>query len=131
MTETNPRRKECPFIDGAWIQLPPRWLGVHAARRDRALEQAREKKLGDTLSGFAVAMALLEEWSLPGLMGNPEQWDYELIDLNLIAWIRTEVMSDFLACLLAPATYSKRFGDGQAMSAIQTPNPVGTSEPNG
>jgi len=103
---------------------------VHATRRDRALEQAREKKLGDTLSGFAVAMALLEEWSLPGMMGNPEQWDYEQLDLSLIAWIRTEVLSDFLACLLAPATYSKRFGNGQATSTIPTPSPVGISELN-
>ena len=124
------RKIDCPFIEGAFIGLPDKWIGAHAARRDRALEQAREKKLGDTLSSFAVAMALLEEWSLPGMMGNPEQWDYEQLDLSLIAWVRKGVMADFLACLLAPETYSKQSGNGQATSTIPMPSPVGISELN-
>ena len=126
------RRIDCPFINGAFIGLPDKWLGSHAARRDATLEllRTREKKYGDTFTRFSIAMALLEEWSLPGLMGNPEQWDLERIDLTVIAWVSIETLSDFLACLASPAAYSRRSGDGQETNAIPMPSPVGISELN-
>jgi len=127
------RKIPCPFLeDGSFIGLPDRWLGKHAARRDATLEllRTREKKYGDTFTRFSIAMALLEEWSLPGLMGNPEQWDLERIDLTVIAWVSIETLSDFLACLASPAAYSKRSGNGPATSTIPTPSQPGSSESN-
>src|SRR3990172_7143069 len=125
------RKIKCPFVDGAFIVMPDRWFGRHASRRDAALEQAREKKLGETLTRFAVAMSLLDDWSLPGLSGNPEKWDLEGINLEIIAWVNNEVLPDFLACLVSPATYSKRFGNGQAASEIPTPDQAGDSNTTG
>ncbi len=122
------RKIECPFLENAWVGFPDRWLGLHASRRDEALDQAREKKLGETLTRFAVSMALLDDWNLPGLAGNPEQWDYQRIDLALMSWVIGEVLPDFFLCLNAPAAYSKRSGNGQATSMETTTNPVGTSE---
>jgi hypothetical protein len=122
------RKIDCPFLEGAFIALPDQWLGRDAARRDRAIEAGEEKKLTRTLLNFAVAMALLEDWNLPGLTGNPEQWDYERIDLQLIAWVSSVVNNDFLSLLLSPATYSPRSGNGPVTSAATKTAAPGSSE---
>ena len=74
-----------------WIKTPSEWLGEHAQRRDEANESARKNKLGETLRGFAVALALLDDWHLPGLGGNPEKWDFTKVSLPIIAWVSTEI----------------------------------------
>lgn len=97
------RRFFCPYPEypDAWIDLPDLpWLGRHAQRRDEASEKSKE--LGPTIQGFAVSVALLENWNLPGLNGNPEKWDFSLIDLRLIYWVSTTTLSDFGACFDIP-----------------------------
>jgi hypothetical protein len=121
------RKIDCPFIEGAFISLPDEWLGKHAARRDEAISQSREKKLPDSLARFASAMALLDDWSLPGLTGNPENWDLLCVPLNIIGWVSLEVLGDFFGCLNSPASYSPRSGNGREETTIPTPSPPGTS----
>jgi len=97
------RRFDCPLPDyaGAWVELPDKWLGKHAARRDEAIS-ASAKYDSPTLMRFAVSMALLEDWSMPGFDGNPEKWDFTLLDLPLIAWVSAVVMDDFNRCFVVP-----------------------------
>ena len=106
----------CPLAEypTASITLPDRWLGSHAERRDEAIEaldkNARYK--GATLRSFAVSMALLEDWDLPGLAGNPDKWDFSQIDLSLIAWVNGAVLTDYGMCFIVPKALSVALPDG-------------------
>jgi hypothetical protein len=100
------RRIDCPFIPGAWIEIPDRWLGAHIDRRDEAGEKARELKLRPTAANFAVAIALMDDWhGLPGMDGKPDRWKFAEIDAGLIAWINGQVLGDYMTCFLSPAVY--------------------------
>ena len=91
-------REECPFVDElieaglleegvpVWVDLPDRWLGEHQQRRDAAVAES-EKYKSATLMRFAQALASLDEWSLPGLGSNVENWDFTKLDLHLIIWV--------------------------------------------
>jgi len=124
------RKIPCPFIKGSFVGLPDTWMGEHAARRDQAAEQCREKKLGETLTYFAVSMALLEDWNLPGLTGNPEQWKYEGINLQLISWVSEVVLADFLARTQSREIYFSQSGDlpeTKESATTMTSDPAGDS----
>ena len=97
------RKIPCPLpqYKDAWIALPDVWLGIHAQRRDEAI-QALPDNTGRTLTEFAVALALLDDWNIPGLAGNPENWDFKSIDLQIIAWVNAVVPPDFLKCFIVP-----------------------------
>jgi hypothetical protein len=96
----------CPLPEypDASITLPDRWLGLHAERRDEAIEQLDKvaKYKGGVLRNFAVSLALLDDWSLPGLSGKPDKWDFKQIDLDLIAWVNETVLSSFGLCFVVP-----------------------------
>ena len=98
------RRIPCPWPDypEAWIDLPDKWLGDHANRRDEAADKAGEIELRGTLQDFAVSMALLDDWNLPGLTGNPDNWDFEQVDLQIITWVVTATIFDFMKCWAIP-----------------------------
>ena len=97
------RRVDCPLSEfpDAWIDLPDQWLGEHAQRRDEAMSNSPEGT-GITLMSFAVALALLENWNLPGLSGNPEKWDVSQLRLPLIGWVNQIVLGEFNACFEIP-----------------------------
>lgn len=99
-----PRRRDCPWpqYSGAYIDLPDEWLGLHARRRDEAVEKARAAGLSSTIRDFAVSMALLDDWHLPGLNGNPDRWDFDQVGLPLIAWVNSETLIDFSSCWAIP-----------------------------
>lgn len=82
--------------------MPPVWLGEHATRRDEAVEQAQAKGLEQTLTKFAVALALLDDWNIEGLNGNPENWDFSKLDLQVISWVNNDVLEDFTKSLIVP-----------------------------
>lgn len=91
--------------------LPDEWLGEHAERRDEAIRKSQE--LGPTLKQFAVSMALLEDWGgISGLDGNPEQWDFTKMPLDVIAWISETVTIDFNQCFIVPKVSSSRSLNG-------------------
>lgn len=97
------RRVPCPYPEysDSWIDLPDLpWLGKHAQRRDEAAEKSND--FGKTIQTFSVALALLDDWSLPGMNGNPDAWDFTKIDLRIIAWVSSEVLNDFGACFEIP-----------------------------
>jgi hypothetical protein len=98
------RRFDCPWDDypGAYIELPDSWLGEHAARRDTAREAANEADLPSTFVDFSVCMALLDDWQLPGLTGNPDNWDFNQLDLRIINWVTQVTLVDFSKCWVIP-----------------------------
>ena len=96
------RRIDCPYPDiEAHIELPDVWLGSHAERRDETLAKLRVD-YGQTLQNFGVSLALLDNWQLPGLNGNPDKWDFNKLDLRLIAWVSGQVLGDFSRCWIVP-----------------------------
>ena len=100
-------RVQCPLPEfpDAWIDLPDTWLGKHAQRRDETIEKS-PAKWGVTLISFAVSMALLDDWSLPGIEGNKEKWDFEVIELGIIGWVNSIVLTEFQACFEVPKVSS-------------------------
>lgn len=97
-----PRRIQCPLENypEAYIELPDTWLGLHAQRRDETIEKS--KGMEATLTTFAVALAILENWSLPGLDGHPDKWEFTQLDLPLIAWVIEVAITDFNSCFIVP-----------------------------
>ena len=108
------KRVKCPLTGHKkrWIELPDRWLGRHAQIRDEAAKKAAEAELGDALGTFAVSIALLDNWSLPGLEGNPELWDFTEMDLEIIAWVIAETMPSYHDCWNVPKVSSSPLPDG-------------------
>lgn len=122
----------CPLPDfpDAWIELPAVWLGIHAERRDEAVEQSREKKFRVTQHNFTVAMRLLENWGgIPGLDGSPDKWDFASLNLSLISWISDTVLEEFGGCFLSHKIYSRLSPNGLTTTAPV--NPSGTLEAAG
>ena len=105
---------QCPYPEhkDSFIVMPDRWKGEHAQRRDEALEQAVTKRMGNTLSSFAIAMALLDDWKLPGLNGNPEKWDFSEVELPIIAWVTDEVLGSYRRCFQVPKNSASPLPDG-------------------
>jgi hypothetical protein len=116
------RRVDCPLegeaYAAAWLGLPDEWLGLHASRRDRAAKAAEEKGLPGTLASFAIALALLEDWSLPHLTGNPDRWELEQVPLALIAWVNQAVLADFSACFIVPKKRSAPSANGLTATTV-------------
>lgn len=96
-------RVDCPHpeYDDSYIVIPDKWLGEHAARFAEADEKA-EKLQGTVLKNFAIALALLDDWRLPGLEGNPDAWDFMKIDLEIIAWVGTTTLASYWQCFTVP-----------------------------
>lgn len=101
-------RVYCPLpkFRDAWVELPNEWLGAHAQRREQAIEAAQKYK-SDLLTRFAVALALAENWSVPGLSGPPDKWDFTQLNLQLIAWFNQEVLTSYGACFIVPKGLSE------------------------
>jgi hypothetical protein len=99
-------RIHCPWpgLEAAWIEYPDIWLGEHAARRDKAIREAEEYD-SETITSFAAAIALLDNWSLPGMDGNPEKWDFLKLDLRLLAWVPMTVFPSFNKCWEVPKNF--------------------------
>ena len=111
------RRLECPYPDiEAHIELPDIWLGVHAERRDETLGKL-QADYGLTLQNFGVALSLLDDWQLPGLNGNPDKWDFSLLDLRLIAWVSGQVLEDFSNCWKVPKEQPLPSNNGSMVAA--------------
>ena len=75
-----------------FIELPDKWLTSHATRHFQATEKSIEAGLVGVAHNFAVSIALLEDWNLPGLNGNPDKWDFQAIDLVIAGWVNGLVL---------------------------------------
>lgn len=91
-----------PFDDQFFVELPDRWLGVHARRRDEAIELADKANLPTSLKNFAVAMALLDDWHLPALPKNPAKWVLDDVELRVIGWVTQAVLPAFYENFIVP-----------------------------
>ena len=93
-------RLQSPYDPAHFIEFPDEWLGKHAKRHDEAV--SRSKDLPATWRDFAVAMALLDDWSLPGLPKNPELWQFDLLSLPVMMWVKTAVLTPYYRCYEVP-----------------------------
>jgi hypothetical protein len=94
------RRIDCPLPEypEGWIELPAVWLGEHANKRDEVTAAAPDGTKQTALN-WMVATALMENWGgIAPMEGNPDQWDFEKISLELIAWITVTVNGDYSKC---------------------------------
>jgi hypothetical protein len=89
-------RHDLPVGEGYFIDVPDRWLGMHGRRRDETL--AKSSDLPETWRNFAVAMALLDDWFLPGLPKNPDGWELDKIELPLMIWVTHHVLTSYNKC---------------------------------
>lgn len=96
-----------PDYPGAYMVLPPEWLGLHAIRKDRAVAAASEHGSQD-ITQLAAALALLDDWGgIPGVTGkDPGQWDLAAVPIPLMSWLVTEALSDFMAAYAVPKASS-------------------------
>ena len=118
-------RVNCP-VEGygeRWIDVPDEWLGKHAAVRDAAVAAAKDKELSATSLNFAVSVALLDDFNLPGLEGRPEHWQFDDISLRVISWVNNEVLPPFNFAERFPALSYPRLPIGlpEKVTTIQAP----------
>ena len=88
-----------------YITLPPRWLGSHAMAKDEAVDSGEKAGLKGVILTFAVSLALAEDYKLPGLDGKPDNWDFSLLDLELITWTNFIVWGSFNRDLTVKKNY--------------------------
>jgi hypothetical protein len=123
-----PNRRHFPFVDAlveadvlpegtpVWIELPNRFTGLHQQRRDEAIEAA-SKYNSVQLTLFSMSLASLDDWSLPGLVGKVEDWDFTKLDLQIIYWVNQEVQSAFEVMQIIPKNYSPPSPNGATEEA--------------
>lgn len=127
-----PVREHCPW-DGFkeyWIEFPAddEWFGWHAQRRDEATRKfslMQDGKYEETLTTFAVALALCDDWHLPGLSGNPENWDHNKVNLPVLTWVTLTVMNEYNKWWEIPKALSSPSPDG--LTATEETSQPGTS----
>lgn len=85
-----------------WIDVPDQWYGRHAHKRDEAVEAAEKAGLPPTQANFAIAMNLLDNWNIPQLGGNPKEWDFANIRLELITWVTATTLAAYQLCFIIP-----------------------------
>ena len=128
------RKVGCPFErwNDLEIVLPDEWLGIHAQRRDEAAEASIESGLDKksvTLFQFALSLALLDDWKgIPGLDGPPENWTFEDVPLEIIAWINIVCLGEFMACFEVPKKVLSPSDSGKNKIPPATMNQPGDSE---
>jgi len=109
------RKIDCPA--GGWIGLPDEWFGEHAVRREEA--QRKSEGLPDVFQTWTIALSLLEDWGgIPGLDGNPENWDFSMKSWPLLNWISKTVFADLDVALRFPKVWPGSSQDG-SMKTIE------------
>lgn len=81
-----------------WVAIPDEWLGKHAIKHDRALTAASEAGQTGTMLQLSIVAAILEDWHMPGMNGNTDNWKFEDMRLSVIGWLTNAVLSDYNKC---------------------------------
>ena len=111
MAEENGRKILCPLPEygrkneetDEWesdyfIAVPAKWRISHQVLRDEVIEKW-DGELGQTDGiKFAISMAVADDWNLPGLGGNPENWDFSGFDLEIARWVNSVVHDSLAGC---------------------------------
>ena len=79
--------------------VPDEWLGKHAIIRDQVMESAVKQYPNNPMfMNICVTLALVEKIEgVPGLEGDPAEWDLGEVPLAVLNWLEDEVLGDFLA----------------------------------
>ena len=109
------RLRPCPIpaLDGLgqegqplrFIAIAEECTGHHAVRHNAALQKGLEAGARGVQLDFMISAALLDDWNLPGMNGNPEAWDFSKIKLGVIGWINHTVLSEYNACFDSKKKY--------------------------
>lgn len=79
-----------------FIQLPAEWIGQHAIRYETAVRKLRESGSiagqSGTMLTFAGALAVLDDFHLPGVKATREGIEFEEIKLGVVGWINHVVI---------------------------------------
>ena len=106
-----------------WIDIPApdEWGMPHAEAHDAAIRAALAEEIehGSIFMGFVMGMALLEDWSLPGMNGNPEKWDFNETapHLGIIQWVSDSAVLPFQATRDVKKNYSALSLNGHRATA--------------
>ena len=128
IVEDTPRRYA--LDENTWIELPAEFTGRDVTRRDKAVQSLKGSERGVTLDNFMVSMALLHDWQLPGLSGNPDNWKIEALPLQVIAWVNAVTLGEFNQCFLFPR-HSLRPSENGLKETTTNGLAPGTLETNG
>jgi hypothetical protein len=92
-----------PYNDEHYIDVPDEWLGKHARRHDEAVRKAKD--LPATWRDFTAAMALLDDWHLPGVPKNSDEWDFDEMSLPVMVWVRETTLGSYYECYKIPKNF--------------------------
>ncbi|MCP5016872.1 MAG: hypothetical protein GY938_16630 [Ketobacter sp.] len=93
-----------------YIVLPPKWKGEHKEILEIAIDAAA--KTNSTYRQFAISVTLLENWDMPFMTGNPQNWNYAQFDLNVLEFVEQIVTADYSATKDVKKNYSNPFLSG-------------------
>ena len=103
----HPARPDCIIV------LPDDWLYEHEARRNEAIERAKELQLPDSWVGLSAAIALLDDWrDIPGLPANPERWELGKMPIEVGEWLKQTAHEDFFKAFEVPKNSSPPLPNG-------------------
>jgi hypothetical protein len=100
----------CPDFNDVTITIPDEWLGRHAMRHEQAQDSGKE--MPAILRDFAVVMALLDDWNIPHMPANPDEWDIEKVPIRVMVWAREVVFKSFYKAFEVPKNSSAPLPDG-------------------
>ncbi len=112
------------------ITLPDKWTGKDKERYDTAVADCEKSNVNPSYQDFFVAVALLTNWNMPHMIGNPTQWDYDDIDLGVMGFITHMVLVDYHACFDIKKNFSNPFFLGWKKTAKKRQAPNTSKIPN-
>ena len=106
---------------GAYVVLPPEWLGEHFMTRDKAVEAAARFN-SSSLTRACIALCLAEEWGgIPGLVGaDPAAWDFARVPAPLLVWLDVVVVTEFSKVYIIPKAPAEPSSAGLTAAAAAT-----------
>ena len=111
-----------------FVELPERWLGEHEERRSATI--AKLYGAGVTVEHwlrFAGSLAVVEDFNLPGVKKNSTDWDFSIIDLELMAWVNAVVWDDIMDCFNVKKKYYSRSLNGTKAQIGTSPDLTATA----
>ena len=104
---------------GAWVLLPPEWLGKHMVRRDQVVE-GLDEKVTRSLQRVAISLAIVDDFEIPGIGKRQEEWDFDEISVNVLQWLINSVYMDFGMAFIVPKKKSPKSRSGQKVKTAKT-----------
>ena len=89
------KRFDCthPDYTDAWVEVPGEWLLLHQAKYQDAYSAVVEDH-GNFIAELAAALALVEEFHIPGLKDDLS--NLSEISTTILAWLRDVVIADYM-----------------------------------